>query len=871
MAKVKKSDITPLMDFNFFITLTQFYRNRRLKLRSKYKSISKQFLNFNEESGYLRTPQLEALEMYIFIKELLDNKNVADIFEEWANYKGIFETREGVDNQGNTRLIDIYNQEDYQKIYDHLRENNKRGYSNYIFALTMGTGKTILMATCIFYEFLLANKFPRDKRFCHNALVLAPDKTVLDSLREIFTFDKSKVVPKEYLNFLDANLKIHFLSETGEMLNTINGSKFNIIISNNQKIIVKNRNKEIKAVDKLYNMKLSEDTNSLLADLYGDSFDTENDTLRESDNLIINQRFEKIVRLTQLGVYVDEAHHLYGKELMKDLEGDGKKEKDSTLRSTINFISEELAKRSTNLVACYNFTGTPYVENKILPEVVYSYGLKDAISNNFLKKMSVEGYENIKEYEFIKDVLSDFMKAHKGKRYDGLLPKIAFYSANIKELENELRPLVEKALDELEVPLNKILVNVGDPKLTKSEDIKEFQSLDTPSSDKQIILLVNKGKEGWNCRSLFSVALYRKPSSTVFVLQATMRCLRSIGDIQETGKIYLSEENVKILDDELNKNYRINLKETEETNSDKVNREVRIVPPPKRIKIKKVIHHHTFEEKKQIVDVVDFGLSQIDYSKYEIIKTEYDGIELRKKGEEKITSSTRAKKKYSKFMLVNEISNYLNLSCVLIEKLLRNSVDTLPTILEYVNEYNEVIYDVIIPKLFDIFYEIKVIREEKEEEVLLVKEPKDGVYKFSTKEGLYITKDDLQVREFNNKSFNVDTYCFDSTKEKAFFSKNIINDKIKNIYFTGMFTQGQSDFYIQYIDPETFTLRKYYPDFFIEMENGKTYIVEVKGEHMIDSEVVKEKERATREIASINTNFEYLLIPSNEVERFYLD
>ena len=871
MAKVKKSAITPLMDFNFFITLTQFYRNRRLKLRSKYKSISKQFLNFNEESGYLRTPQLEALEMYIFIKELLDNKNVADIFEEWANYRGIFETREGVDNQGNIKLIDTTNQEDYRKIYDQLRENKKRGYSNYIFALTMGTGKTILMATCIFYEFLLANKFPRDKRFCHNALVLAPDKTVLDSLREIFTFDKSKVVPKEYLNFLDANLKIHFLSETGEMLNTINGSKFNIIISNNQKIIVKNRNKEIKAVDKLYNMKLSEDTNSLLADLYGDSFDTENDTLRESDNLIINQRFEKIVRLTQLGVYVDEAHHLYGKELMKDLEGDGKKEKDSTLRSTINFISEELAKRSTNLVACYNFTGTPYVENKILPEVVYSYGLKDAISNRFLKKMAVEGYENIKEYEFIKDVLSDFMKTHEGKRYDGLLPKIAFYSANIKELENELKPLVEKALDELGVPLNKILVNVGDPKLTKSEDIKEFQSLDTPSSDKQIILLVNKGKEGWNCRSLFSVALYRKPSSTVFVLQATMRCLRSIGDIQETGKIYLSEENVKILDDELNKNYRINIKEAGDTNKDKFDREVRIVPPPKKIKIKKVIHHHTFEEKKQIVDIVDFGLSQIDYSKYEITKTKYNGIELRKQGEETITSSTRTKKKYSNFMLVNEISNYLNLSCILIEKLLKKSVDTLPTILEYVNEYNEVIYDIIIPKLFDIFYEIKVVREEKEEEVLLVKEPKDGVYKFSTKEGLYITKDDLQVREFSNKSFNVDTYCFDSTKEKAFFSKNIINDKIKNIYFTGMFTQGQSDFYIQYIDPETFTLRKYYPDFFIEMENGKTYIVEVKGEHMIDSEVVKEKERATREIASINTNFEYLLIPSNEVEKVYLD
>ena len=46
-------------------------------------------------------------------------------------------------------------------------------YANYIFALTMGTGKTILMATCIFYEFLLANKFPADPQYCHNALILS--------------------------------------------------------------------------------------------------------------------------------------------------------------------------------------------------------------------------------------------------------------------------------------------------------------------------------------------------------------------------------------------------------------------------------------------------------------------------------------------------------------------------------------------------------------------------------------------------------------------------------------------------------------------------------------------------------------------------
>ncbi len=68
----------------------------------------------------------------------------------------------------------------------------------------MGTGKTILMALCIFYEFLLAKKYPKDERFCHNVLVLAPDTTVLQSLKEIQTFDKSKIFAPEYANVLDS-------------------------------------------------------------------------------------------------------------------------------------------------------------------------------------------------------------------------------------------------------------------------------------------------------------------------------------------------------------------------------------------------------------------------------------------------------------------------------------------------------------------------------------------------------------------------------------------------------------------------------------------------------------------------------------------
>lgn len=102
---------------------------------------------------------------------------------------------------------------------------------------------------------------------------------------------------------------------------------------------------------------------------------------------------------------------------------------------------------------------------------------------------------------------------------------------------------------ELGIPLDKTLVNTGDATVTKDNDIKAFNDLDrvgTIGADKQFILLCNKGREGWNCRSLFEVALYRAPKSTVFVLQATMRCLRQITDIQQKAMVRLSKDNLDI-------------------------------------------------------------------------------------------------------------------------------------------------------------------------------------------------------------------------------------------------------------------------------------------------------------------------------------
>ena len=58
------------------------------------------------------------------------------------------------------------------------------------------------------------------------------------------------------------------------------------------------------------------------------------------------------------------------------------------------------------------------------------------------------------------------------------------------------------------------------------------------------------------------------------------------------------------------------------------------------------------------------------------------------------------------------------------------------------------------------------------------------------------------------KSFHLDTYCFDSLPEKQVFTDLLSLDDVQNVYFTGVLTHGQSDFFVQYIDPETNTVRR---------------------------------------------------------------
>lgn len=203
---------------------------------------------------------------------------------------------------------------------------------------------------------------------------------------------------------------------------------------------------------------------------------------------------------------------------------------------------------------------------------------------------------------------------------------------------------------------------------------------------------------------------------------------------------------------------------------------------------------------------------------------------------------------------------------ILAAKILRESVDGADVILDAVNRYNAVLDDYIIPGVFHALFDITAELKTEDKELVLLREPKEaGYYEFSAKDDLVITN---RYPGFTpdqiKKSFHADTYCFDSIPEKECFMQYITSGKVKEVYFTGMFTSNQGDLSVHYYDPESGRIRQYYPDFLAKMTDGSYQLIEVKGDNKIDDTVVKAKQAAAEEMA-IASGIKYLMYAGSQI------
>jgi hypothetical protein len=194
----------------------------------------------------------------------------------------------------------------------------------------------------------------------------------------------------------------------------------------------------------------------------------------------------------------------------------------------------------------------------------------------------------------------------------------------------------------------------------------------------------------------------------------------------------------------------------------------------------------------------------------------------------------------------------------------------LDRLVEITNEFNELLYDEVIPRLFRMLFDLDEDQQKEEHEVELIKLPSSGYYEVTAAKDKIVRSTDEVLKEAErDKSFHLDTYCFDSNSERTLFWDLLREKRVKKIYFTGMLTHGQSDFFIQYIDPDSHTVRSYYPDFVFLREEAdgseKYVVVEVKGDHQIDNAIVQAKKEFAEQIA-VASGMEYQIIKSTDAD-----
>lgn len=811
---------------------------------------------------FLRRPQLQALETYWYLRliegtphvfdlyrkayspdenlaELLEALGVPDAAFKAANYK--------VDALWTRIKTDDGFVRDFR--LESLRETLSLDYPSYILALAMGAGKTILIGAIIATEFAMALEYRHDPDapFVQNALVFAPGKTIIESLRELAEIPYEKILPPRLHKPFVASVKLTFTRDGEKDVPVIRGSLFNVVVTNTEKIRI--QKETIRKAD--------------IGNLFAPGRED------EARAEIANLRLQAIASLPHLAVFSDEAHHTYGQSLDTELK---------KVRKTVDYLAA-----NTNVICVVNTTGTPYFQRQALRDVVIWYGLSAGIKDGILKDLA----GNIHAYDFSDDattyvshVIEDFFRDYGDVRLpNGAPAKLALYFPQTADLK-ELKPVIDQALVTVGQSPTLCLVNTSDEALTKQANIDAFNRLNDPTAPHRVILLVNKGTEGWNCPSLFACALARKlKSSNNFVLQAATRCLRQVPGNGVKARVYLSTDNFSVLDRQLQETYGETIADLnrsgQETRSARITLRKLDLPPlvvtqlvrtvvrkagvttPLRLErpqysaeaqLKKTVHtladqYATMSVLRQVSDTVtidaipevtDAYAAAVDLAaRYRLdLWTVYD--ELRRLyGQEEVPAS------------------HMDDLATQIEKQTRSY--------EVREEKVDVALALVNPDGF------KKDRDASGAEVYTAEiiYPKDREYLLLSWESMA----DQNGRDFG---FHYTPYDFDSNPEKSFFEQmlthmDLHSSEVEDIYFTGALTDpAKTDFFIEYKDDRG-KWRRYTPDFIIRKKprrggrpgTGKIFIVEVKAErertHPLDGKNGK-KAMALRRWETLNPN-----------------
>ena len=543
------------------------------------------------QRGMMRDAQIDAIKTYLYLKIACQGQplwklfaegkfNVTDVDAEEINV----EARDTMmQNPAALALYQYSRQKDRngtqiapeleQFIRQHAREIDYEQvlkdifygvtYSDYLFSLPMGAGKTYLMAAFIYIDLYFAQNEPMNPIWAHNFLILAPSgwkSSIIPSLRSIQNFDVSWLFPEATVASLKRLVKFEVLDElksakNSNLVKNPNARKINQYLQDGAMMgLVAVTNAEKVILDRW------EENDEKVKNAFSD------DELRQLT--IANELRHTIGKIPSLSIFIDEVHHASDGEIK--------------LRQVVT----QWAMANKSFCNVLGFSGTPYVEkaekvtlggsfdikNTNITNVVYYYPLIEGI-DNFLKRPEVKLADN-DMLTIVNNGVHEFLDKYKDTVYaDGTCAKLAVYCGQIPALEEEIYPLVSEIVTEYGLNPAEVILKRHKGSSSKKVGVKKypepegseaaFTMLDSSSSKVRIILLVQIGKEGWDCKSLTGVILpHEGACHKNMVLQTSCRCLRQVirGE-REKALIWMNKWNADKLNRELKQQQNITLQE----------------------------------------------------------------------------------------------------------------------------------------------------------------------------------------------------------------------------------------------------------------------------------------------------------------------
>ena len=778
---------------------------------------------------FLRPPQLRALEVYWHLRLLEGTPHIFDLYRKLFPETSDLLAALGLDNNASISklVIDrgpnalwkrIKSDDDFVRDLklESLRESLSLDYASYILALAMGAGKTILIGAIIATEFAMALEYP-DGPFVQNALVFAPGTTIVEALRELAEVPYERILPPRLARQFATHVKLTFTRDGEKDIPVIRGSSFNVVVTNTEKIRI--QKETVRKGD------------------LGGLFAPEREDEAKAE--VANLRLQAIASLPHLAVFSDEAHHTYGQPLDARLK---------RVRQTVDYLAA-----NTNVICVVNTTGTPYFQRQPLRDVVVWYGLSEGIRDGILKDLagSIQAYDFAGDpTPYVSHVIEDFFKDYGQVTLpNGAPAKLAIYFPQTDDLA-ELKPVIDEALVKAGQSPALCLVNTSDDALTKPADIDAFNRLNDPASPHRVMLLVNKGTEGWNCPSLFACALARKlKSSNNFVLQAATRCLRQVPGNKVKARVYLSADNFGILDRQLRETYGESIADLNRSQHERVRRRIVLrkldIPPLVITQIVRTVVKKPGQSKPLALTRPKPTAKGMTMAVHTLAQQQATDSVLRQVGDSvAIESVPQQRDAYS---VACDLAARYRMDLWTVYDEIRRLYGQEDTPLGHI----DALAAQIEGQTRD--YEVK---EEKVDVALALVKPGGFLREIDAKgaevytaeivypidkEHLLLPWEKMEKDNPRDLGFHYDPYDFDSNPEKSFFDQlltmlNVEPGQVEDIYFTGALTDpDKTDFFVEYKDDKG-NWRKYTPDFVVRLKprkgkprgTGKALIVEIK-------------------------------------------